>query len=414
MRMFRKVLGFGALPVLLSLSPLLLLPVIARLEGPSGWAAFVVGQSVGNFCLTAQNFGWNISGPPRIAMLPDLESRLSAFADVFWAKALIFPLVILAGLSATAALTPMPEWGVSLPIFFATSVIGFGTQWFGVGTGSPTLIARFEVLPRIGATLLALPAILLTSQVWIYPALLVFAMVVSRGSFNVKHYRSILPARRSVRNSIAELQRNSATAVVDMTTNLYNSAPVPIASALLPIVSVAGFASGDRLYRYSLFPLAAIGDSLQAWVLDPTSKVLQRRQLIGIGANMVFGVSAGLVLALLGPFFTSVLFGEAVKSSPEIMVWYGVCVAAVATSAPLIRNILIPAGKARLVLLATVVGAIVGLALMLVITRFLGAAGLALALAVSETIVLLIVAPAAITTLRRKVQEGSVDAISES
>jgi len=407
MRMFRKVLGFGALPVLLSLSPLLLLPVIARLEGPSGWAAFVVGQSVGNFCLTAQNFGWNIAGPPRIAMLPDHESRLSAFADVFWAKALIFPIVILTGLSATAALTPMPEWVISLPIFFATSTIGFGIQWFGVGTGSPSLIARFEVLPRIGATLLSLPAILLTAQVWIYPLLLVTAMAVSRGTFNVINYGSLLPARRSVKKSIAELRKNSATAVVDMTTNLYNSAPVPIASALLPTVTVAGFASGDRLYRYSLFPLAAIGDSLQAWVLDPTSKQLFRRQLIGIGANATFGVAAGLVLALLGPFFTALLFGEAVQSSSEIMIWYGVCVASVAVSAPLIRNILIPDGRARLVLLATIIGAVVGLGLMLVITPFLGAGGLALALAVSETLVLFIVAPAAITTLRRRVVEAN-------
>lgn len=52
--------GFVGFPLLGILTPLLLLPVIARVAGPTGWASIVSAIAIGSFGATAILWGWNI------------------------------------------------------------------------------------------------------------------------------------------------------------------------------------------------------------------------------------------------------------------------------------------------------------------------------------------------------------------
>ena len=42
----RRLTGFTVLPLLSLVTPFLLLPVVARVAGPSGWSSFVAGPLV--------------------------------------------------------------------------------------------------------------------------------------------------------------------------------------------------------------------------------------------------------------------------------------------------------------------------------------------------------------------------------
>ena len=82
------------------------------------------------------------------------------------------------------------------------------------------------------------------------------------------------------------------------------------------------------------------------------------------------------------------MFGPDVAAPRDVCVWYGLAFLFLSVSTPPIRNLLIPAGRVRLVLGWTLGSAVVGLALMVAAAVAGWSAGVAAAMAVSEALLL--------------------------
>ena len=67
-------------------------------------------------------------------------------------------------------------------------------------------------------------------------------------------------------------------------------------------------------------------------------------------AHLGLGVVGGALFAALGPWVTGLLFGADVAAPRDVCAWYGLAFAALSASTPPIRNLLVPAGRVRLVL----------------------------------------------------------------
>ncbi|SLK16880.1 hypothetical protein SAMN06272721_1339 [Arthrobacter sp. P2b] len=96
-------------------------------------------------------------------------------------------------------------------------------------------------------------------------------------------------------------------------------------------------------------------------------------------------------MALLGVPVSVLLFGEAVAASGQVMACYGIAFAAVCISTPYIRNVLVPQGNSRLVLVATLGGVLCGVATLFVLPGLLGLLGVALSLAVSDLVTMTLI-----------------------
>lgn len=361
-----RLAGFTVLPLLSLVLPFVLLPVVARVAGPDGWASIVAGQAVGTFAGTVIAWSWNVAGPISIVRASGDGARRALYSESIRTRLLLTAAVVPASSLLTFIITGGEHRFDAVAMSWSTALAGLSPAWFGIGLGKPRLLAIFDTLPRFVAAIISAPVLLLTHQIWWYPLILAilagFSLAVFQKVFGEQGAWLPFPLTTTVN----ELKASGKIAGINLSGNAYGAAPVPIATATLPPVSAsAGFASVDTVYRLGLFAVVALGNALQGWVLEPGQPDPRRRQWLAVVAHAVLGLVAATALTLLGPWATELLFGAAVKGDPVVCLYYGVAFAFISASTPFIRNVLIPHHRQTTVLAWTLVTAVVGVVAMI-------------------------------------------------
>lgn len=136
-------------------------------------------------------------------------------------------------------------------------------------------------------------------------------------------------------------------------------------------------------------------------MLERGSEFPRRRHLAALVVHAALGVIGGVLIAVLGPWATGIVFGASVAAQPVPSGLYAVAFFCISLATPMIRNLLIPAGRFRIVLVATVSAALAGLTIMISGAQAGSAVVIAAGVAVSELTALLVLAPAAAHEFRR-------------
>jgi len=385
----RRLTGFTVLPLLSLVTPFLLLPVVARVAGPSGWSSFVAGQAVGMVGATVVFWGWNVGGPVLVAQASSAIERAEVYAASLRTRYLLL-LGVVPAAAVVSALVAQPGHRVDASAMaVATSLLGLSPSWFGIGVGDPWLLFWYDTMPRVVAAVLGAGVVWATGFVWTYPVLLALSVAVSLVAFRRRVVAGVdgtspFPVSRSG----GELRTHLGTAGINLAATAYASTPVPIVTvAFRPDVS-SPFASADAAYRLGLFTVTAVGNAFQGWTLEGAGGERRSRHRAAFGAHLVLGVVGGLLFAALGPWVTGFVFGPDVAAPRDVCVWYGVAFLFLSVSTPPIRNLLVPAGRVRLVLGWTLGSAVVGLVLMIGAAVAGWSAGVAAGMAVSEAVLL--------------------------
>jgi PST family polysaccharide transporter len=387
----RRLTGFTVLPLLSLVTPFLLLPVVARVAGPSGWSSFVAGQAVGLVGATVVFWGWNVGGPVLVAHAPTAAERAEVYAASLRTRYLLL-LGVVPVVAVVSALVAQPGHRVDASAMaVATSLLGLSPSWFGIGVGDPWLLFWYDTVPRVVAAVVGAGVVWASGLVWAYPVLLALSVAVSLVAFRRRVVAgaggtSPFPVSRSA----GELRTHLGTAGINLAATAYASTPVPVVTvAFRPDVS-SPFASADAAYRLGLFTVTAMGNAFQGWTLESSAGGAERRSRhrAAFGAHLALGVVGGLLFAALGPWVTGFVFGPDVAAPRDVCVWYGLAFLFLSVSTPPIRNLLVPAGRVRLVLGWTLGSAVVGLLLMVGAAVAGWSAGVAAGMAVSEAVLL--------------------------
>jgi len=394
----RRLTGFTLLPLLSLVTPFLLLPVVARVAGPSGWSSFVAGQAVGTVGATVVFWGWNVGGPVLVARATSPEARAEVYAASLRTRLLLLSGVVPVAAVVSAVVAAPGHRLDAAAIGGATSLLGLSPAWFGIGVGRPWLLFWYDTLPRVVAAVVGALIVGVTGAIWAYPALLALSVVASLALFRAQVTPSASGSDLTpwpVRRSATELREHLGTAGINLAATAYASTPVPVATlAFRPVVS-SPFATADTAYRFGLFAVTAMGNAFQGWTLEPGVAARAARHRAAMLAHAGLGLLGGVVFAALGPWATGLLFGAAVAAPREACFWYGLAFLLISASTPLVRNLLVPAGRVRLVLGWTIGSAVLGLAGMLVAAVLGWSAGVAAGMALSELVLLLgLLAPA--------------------
>jgi PST family polysaccharide transporter len=256
--------------------------------------------------------------------------------------------------------------------------------------GEPWLLFWYDTLPRVVAAVVGAGVVAATGWISLYPMLLAVSVAVSLVAFR----RRVTPSAAEtwpwpVGRAVGELRHHLGTAGINLAATAYASTPVPVATvAFRPDVS-SPFASADAAYRLGLFTVTAMGNAFQGWTLEAGAGAERRsRHRSAFLAHLVLGVVGGGLFAALGPWVTGFVFGPDVAASRDVCVWYGVAFLFLSVSTPPIRNLLVPAGRVRLVLGWTLGSAVAGLVLMIGAAVAGWSAGVAAGMAVSEAVLL--------------------------
>lgn len=394
--------GFAALPLLSAIAPLLLLPIVSRVGGPDGWASVATAQALGSFGAVAVSFGWNIAGPPQVAKLgPGPKSR-ELYVRSFGSRIVVF--VILTPILATVSgfLSAPAFMFDSIVMTIAMQFLGLSAGWYAIGLGQPRLMAVYEAFPKLAATVLSAVLLLFGFSIWTYPALLLIASAAGLLAFHRSQIGLLWPTRsQRAGERASSLRAMVVPALVDLTGASYASTPLPVMSATSGLLMTSMFASADKIYRYGMFGISALANALQAWVLESGTQHPRKRQLSAICAHIVLGLLGLAFLVLAGPLATEILFGRAVAAAAPVCVWFGLAYFFLSVTTPLMRNLLLPNGRAPIILRATILSAVVGVPTMIVGGLIVDGVGVAFGLALSELLILICILPASLRQLRK-------------
>lgn len=392
--------GFGAVPLIAAVVPFAVLPIASRIQGADGWAAIGTGQAIGALVAMIASYGWNVNGGARVAEAMDSSAQRGLYAQSLWCRLIAYGAVGSVGASLSAMLVGGEFAPVAALATLATGATGLTVAWYSVGVGQARIALWFEAIPVAALTLVSAGAMLLTGSVAAYPALMLLGVTIGLVLLNVSLFRRPLPPwnRRDV--AIA-FRRNLAVAVADGVGGSYTTAPVPVGQVLLGTQAAAQLTSADKVYRIGLTAISVLANSTQKWVLEVSyAEGRMRRHAVAFAMHGTVGLIGFSVLVFAGEWLTRLFLGAAVAPPSEVFPAYGLAYLVISFTTPLIRNILVPAGRDKTVMHAIVISACIGLPAMVLGGLLWGLVGIAAGLALSELIVLSVVSTAAFHVLR--------------
>lgn len=369
--------------------PFIVLPVLARVTSSDEWTALNVGLGVGAITAAVGLVGWNILGTPLVALAQSTERRHTLYGRSFYIRTIACLALVVPALALSVVMGPASAWPLSALMAIATTLSSLSIAWYAVGVSSPRMIAVFDIAPRTVGTAIALALVLWTGSALWYPIMLGLSSITGTLLFHRSLLTSFMPPWPGFAALRRDVKDMRAAWGVESIGNTYANAPVPLASALTPVVSSSAYASADRIYRYGIMLVGAVGNALQGWVLETDASDRHRRNMVAIAVMSGVGILGGTYLAILGPWSTSILFGADKAGDPAVMVALGVAFFGVSASTPLIRNVLIPARVDRPVLAVTVGSAAIGIGMMVGLGLIWGGLGVAVGFATSEMVTFL-------------------------
>lgn len=393
----RRLAGFSGLQLVSAIAPLALLPVLARAAGVSGWASIAAGQSIGTLVAAVSMFGWGVVGPARVAAASDDGTRWHLYRSGLASRLAL--LVVTLPLGCAVSLLVAADGYVVLTVVMvcAQSCGALSPAWYAIGVGKPRLILLYDAGPRLVGVLVAAVALSQDASLLVYPLLVLVSSLAGTIAITAR-LRADSPRQEAyrLRNAWADcrttLRRNAAAAGTQIAETSYGSSVLAIVGIVATTAATAELASGDKLYRFGLMAVVAVGNTFQGWVAEVPYPESRRRMKASLASLVGLGLIGAVCLALLGNWATGFLFGADLAASSATVAFYALAFLCICTSTSLGRHILVPLGLPRYLLAATVCGAIVGIPAMAALSHRYGAVGGAAGYAASELVMTLVLA----------------------
>jgi len=377
-----RISGFSLSVGAASVLGILAMPLLVPALGPETWGILVLVQIVGQLGGVLVAFGWGATGAAMVASTPtdgqhqlyreSLRVRLQLYAVAVPAAALVLLLltrgdVLTSVLGAAVYLLPY-----------------LGGTWYFTGQARPMRLFLCDTVPTMCGTVVGVASALLTGQIWAFligqglgyvVAVTLDARVALRGTAAAAD----AAGRRSLRVVLAE-QRHAVTATA--TSTLYVTLPAVAVQIFMPAL-LPVYAMADRLFKYASIAFLPIQQFFQGWVPDPRADLV-RRARAATAAAVTIGVSAGILVATLSPFASTLLSGGTLEVPFAISLPLGIAFVGVGTSAVVGYACLVVVGRVRALAVSTVIGAAVGAPLIIAFAAAGSVPLVAWAVAVSE------------------------------
>ncbi|KAD4060527.1 hypothetical protein GD627_05710 [Arthrobacter yangruifuii] len=381
----RRLGAFGASVVITTLVGLLAIPVVIANAGSEAWGVIALGQSAALLFGVLVSFGWGTVGPAMVAgMLP--EQRPQMFLDSLVSRVYLFVV--------TAPLAVLTVWliagGDSAPVAalacLAYLIPFLGASWFFVGDARPGRLLVFDTIPVTLGTVLGLVGLILTGDVFVYLAIqLAMNLLGVTVSALLIRTRSAAVPRLDVHpgRAVRRLAGQRHGVVTAATSSLYVNTPLLVVGAVLP-GAVALYAMAEKFFKYGLTAVGPVVQVLQGSIADPDRALQEARIRVAAKWAPLAAAFCAAAMALCIPWASDLLSQGKIQVGFDLSVPMGVVFGAVTVSQVVGLACLIPLGEGKALAVSTVLGAAIGVPLIVAGALTLGVSAVAWAVAVSE------------------------------
>lgn len=379
-RLVSRLSGFALATALTGAVGFATIPALIAASGASTWSVVAFGQAVGVLGTMLIGWGWGLSGAAEAALATDADDLL--LRSIAVRSRLVAPVGLLGG-GIAWLLAPQDPWLAAMSAV-AYSLSGMTAQWFYTGVRAPEQLILREVLPRTALIVVGLIVCGILRSSYPFPVFLA-AGVLLGVVLNARGAGSTwLRAMRSHgHRPTTDLRRHFPQLVSTLVSTTYLTSPTVLVGVLAPRDLVA-YALADRLYRSATMAVLPILNVLQGAIPTHDAAVFRRRVRKGVRSLLALGLVGAVAFAVGAPLIAPLLTGGEYGLPHSITVPFGVTLMATTLSQVVGLSILVTLGRVRSVVLATLLGAGLGVPVLVVGTLVLGATGAAVGLAVAE------------------------------
>lgn len=386
-RHIRRLAAFGASLGVSTLVGLAAIPTIIATVGAQMWGVVALGQSLALLLGVLVSFGWGITGPAVVAGMQPAE-RPQMFLNSFVSRLYlyIFALPIVAAITLLTASTSPLVVGTACVTYLVPFL---GAAWYFVGEGKPRRLFLLDTVPVAAGTLIGLVALAVSRNIYTYLVcqLLMNCLAVTlsiRAVTRDGHRQVAFDAHPG--RAIKRLGGQRHGVITAATSSLYVNTPLIVLSVTAP-AGVPLYALADRFFKYGLTALGPVIQVLQGSIPDPDAAIQNSRIRTTARFAPLVGLAAVVAAASLMPWAAALLSAGEIPLGFSMSVPMSIVLGGVAVSQAIGLACLIPIGEGRALLTSTVLGAVLGIPLILFGAAHFGATGVAWAVASSEVVV---------------------------
>lgn len=367
-----------------ALTPLMMLPAISYTYGATAWGAIALGQSIGGGGAVLVELGWGLTGPQLVAG-SESPARRRFYETALRTK--VVTVVPVSALCGGIAVVLAPAHALECAAMaVATSAYGLTVAWYFIGIGSASGILLLDVLPKVLGTAMGSLGLILGYPLFFLPLCLLIAVVAGPAAGLIVVRRSCRHSEGRVESLWQSLRLQVMAIVARGLSAVYITLPITLVAVAAPAL-VPTFAAIERLLRLALVALQAIPNVLQAWLGSaPDIATRDERARRAIMWNVVLGVTAGSVFALLTPPVGGLLFDRTIHFDPLSCAIGGLIILVACTSRATGSLGLVSINRIDVLAWAAGIAAVLGIALIPTLSAIWGVPGGFVGELVSESV----------------------------
>ena len=369
----RNILALYGVRLANQLLPIVVIPYLARVLGPTGWGLVAFAQAFAMYGIVAVEYGFELAGTRAVARERDSARRLGQLVTgILMVQALIAGVIALVAFGVQSFVPQFRDEPLLLLAALAFAVIqGLNPLWYFTGQERLPLIATIDTVGKIIATAAIFILVQAPGDGWIVLACHAAAAALTTAVGYAMVLREVRPGRLSVALIGETLRLGFSMFLMRISVLMHTAGNAFLLGLLVPPQFVAFFAAGEKLCRPA------------AWLLQPINVALLPRlsNLIGqspdeakrlAGLTILLMAAVGLIfggaLAVAAPWLVALMFGPDYAAAVPVMRVMALIVPLIVLNAALISQWLVPHGLDRSlnVVIVSATALNLGLALLLV------------------------------------------------
>lgn len=382
---FRRLGAFGASVAISTVVGLVAIPVVIANAGGQTWGVIALGQSAALLFGVLVSFGWGTVGPAMVAGMP-APARPQMFVDSLVSRLYLF--------LVTAPVAALTVWLIAAENSGPVAVLAclayllpfLGASWFFVGDARPGRLLVFDTLPVTLGTVFGLVGLVATGNVYVYLTIqLVMNLIgVSLSALLVRNRSAAVPRFDfHVGRAFRRLGGQRHGVITAATSSLYVNTPIMVIGAVIP-GALAVYAMAEKFFKYGLTAVGPVVQVLQGSIADPDRARQNARIRVAARWAPLAAALCALVMALCIPWASRLLSQGEIQVGMDLSIPMGVVFGAVTVSQVVGLACLIPLGEGKALAVSTVLGAAIGVPLIVVGALTLGVPAVAWGVAISE------------------------------
>ena len=380
--------------ILILILPLVTVPYISRVMGPSGVGIYSYTFAIASYLYLIAMLGVNNYGNRTIAMVRDDRKKLTeSFWSIYYLQLILSLLLSLGYIFFVIEYVDEYKLIYLLQVLYIISA-AFDINWFCFGLEEFKLTVTRNTIIKILSVIAIFLFVNSSDDLWLYTLIMTAGLLLSQvviWPFVIKRIDFLIPSWYSIRKHI---KPNLVLFIPVIAISLYKVMDKIMLGAMSDVAQVGFYTNALKIVSIPLGLLTALGTVMLPRMsnLVANGELLKSKEMISKSMYFVMFMAAafGFGIAGIAPEFTPWFFGDEFVDSTPLIMGLSITIVFIGWANVIRTQYLIPNSKDNIYIISVICGAVINLIINIIFIPVYGAMGAVVGTVVAEATVCII------------------------